>query len=275
MLMKRWFQAAVVSRVLFLVDRIELAKQAKETFDDYLNGWPTVILYGGKRSLEGQIVVGTLDTIAGQLGSNGFGHAYFDLVVTDECHRSIYHLWRQVLEYFDAFIVGLTATPSKQTLGFFNQNLVMEYNHERAVADGVNVGYEVYRIKTDITEQGSKVDAGYYIDKRDRLTRKTRWEQLDDDLEYDSKLLDRGVVAPDQIRTIIQTFKEKLYTEIFPGRKEVPKTLVFAKDDTHRSNPPATVLDQPDGQRHQVYRRRPRACNRVLSGPGHTGCDSF
>lgn len=78
----------------------------------------------------------------------------FDFIVTDECHRSIYGLWRQVLEYFDAFLIGLTATPSKQTIGFFNQNLVMEYNHERAVADGVNVGYEVYRIKTKVTEQG-------------------------------------------------------------------------------------------------------------------------
>ena len=108
----------------------------------------------------------------------------FDFIVTDECHRSIYGLWRQVLEYFDAFIIGLTATPSKQTLGFFNQNLVMEYSHERAVADGVNVGYEVYRIKTNITEKGSRVEAGDYIDKRDKLTRKVRWEQIDEPLEY-------------------------------------------------------------------------------------------
>jgi type I restriction enzyme R subunit len=157
----------------------------------------------------------------------------FDFIITDECHRSIYHLWRQVLEYFDSFIIGLTATPSKQTLGFFNQNLVMEYNHDRAVADGVNVGYEVYRIKTEITEQGSKVDAGFYVDKRNKLTRKTRWERLDDDLQYTSEQLDRSVVAPDQIRTVICTFRDKLFTEIFPGRTEVPKTLVFAKDDAH------------------------------------------
>ncbi|MEO0123726.1 MAG: type I restriction-modification enzyme R subunit C-terminal domain-containing protein [candidate division WOR-3 bacterium] len=157
----------------------------------------------------------------------------FDFIITDECHRSIYNLWRQVLEYFDAFIIGLTATPSKQTLGFFNQNLVTEYNHEHAVADGVNVGYEVYRIKTAITEQGSKIDAGYYVDKRDKLTRKVRWEMLEDDLEYDATQLDRSVVAKDQIRTIIRTFKEKLFTDIFPGRKEVPKTLIFAKDDSH------------------------------------------
>src|SRR5438445_4010580 len=104
----------------------------------------------------------------------------FDFVVTDECHRSIYNLWRQVLEYFDAHLIGLTATPSKQTIGFFNQNLVMEYNHERAVADGVNVNYDVYRIQTEITAQGAKIDAGFYVDKRDRQTRKKRWEQLDD-----------------------------------------------------------------------------------------------
>ncbi len=157
----------------------------------------------------------------------------FDFIITDECHRSIYNLWRQVLEYFDAFIIGLTATPSKQTLGYFNQNLVMEYNHERAVADGVNVGYEVYRIKTEITEGGSTVDAGYYLDKRDKLTRKVRWEQLDEDFEYTNKQLDREVVSGDQIRTVIRTFKEKLPTEIFPGRNDVPKTLIFAKDDSH------------------------------------------
>ncbi|MFA5032294.1 MAG: type I restriction-modification enzyme R subunit C-terminal domain-containing protein [bacterium] len=157
----------------------------------------------------------------------------FDFIVVDECHRSIYHLWRQVLEYFDAFLIGLTATPSKQTFGFFNQNLVMEYSHERALADGVNVGYEVYRIQTEITEKGSTIDAGYYVDKRDKLTRKIRWEELDEDLEYNANHLDRAVVTPDQIRTIIKTFKDKLPTEIFPGRTEVPKTLIFAKDDSH------------------------------------------
>jgi len=157
----------------------------------------------------------------------------FDFIITDECHRSIYNLWRQVLEYFDAFIIGLTATPSKQTLGFFNQNLVSEYSHERAVVDGVNVPSLFYRIKTKITENGSKVEADYYIDIRDKLTRKVRWEQLDEDLEYQPSQLDRDIVAPDQIRTVIKTFKDNLFTEIFPGRREVPKTLIFAKNDLH------------------------------------------
>ena len=157
----------------------------------------------------------------------------FDVIITDECHRSIYNLWRQVLEYFDGFLIGLTATPSKQTFGYFQQNLVMEYNHEQAVADGVNVGFDTYRIRTQITEQGATVDAGYYVDRRDRLTRKVRWEQLEEDLAYAPNQLDRDVVAEDQIRTVIQTFKDKLFTEMFTSRRDVPKTIIFAKDDSH------------------------------------------
>ena len=157
----------------------------------------------------------------------------FDVIITDECHRSIYNLWRQVLEYFDAFLIGLTATPSKQTFGFFQQNLVMEYTHEQAVADGVNVDFEIYRIRTQITDQGSTVEAGYYVDRRDRQTRRIRWEQLEEDLTYAPNQLDREVVAEDQIRTVIQAFRERLFTEIFPARQEVPKTIIFAKDDSH------------------------------------------
>ena len=157
----------------------------------------------------------------------------FDFIITDECHRSIYNRWRPVLEYFDAFLVGLTATPSKQTLGFFHQNLVTEYSHERAVADGVNVGYDVYRIKTEIAEKGGKIPSGFYVDKRDKLTRKIRWELLDEEMEYSANQLDRDVVADDLIRKVIQTFRDNLFTEIFPSRKHVPKTLIFAKNDSH------------------------------------------
>ena len=157
----------------------------------------------------------------------------FDIIIVDECHRSIYNLWRQVLEYFDAYLIGLTATPSKQTFGYFHQNLVMEYNHDQAVADGVNVNYDVYRIRTEITEQGSNVDAGFFVDKRHKQTRRVRWEQLDEDLNYRAAQLDRDVVAPDQIRTVIRAFRDKLFTEIFPGRRDVPKTLIYAKDDSH------------------------------------------
>jgi type I restriction enzyme R subunit len=157
----------------------------------------------------------------------------FDVIIIDECHRSIYGLWRQVLEYFDAHLIGLTATPTKQTFGFFRQNLVMEYSHDEAVTDGVNVDFTVYRIKTAISEGGSTIETGEFAGYRDRQTRKVRWEELDEPVEYTAGQLDRAVVAEDQIRTVIQTFKDKLFTELFPGRTTVPKTLIFAKDDSH------------------------------------------
>ncbi len=158
----------------------------------------------------------------------------FDVIVVDECHRSIYNLWRQVLEYFDAFIVGLTATPSKSTVGFFGGNLVMEYNHARAVADGVNVDFDVYRIRTRVTERGATLtrEPGYYAPYRHRRTRVRRRVALDDDLTYGANRLDRDVVSEDQIRLVLRTFRDRL-PEIFPGRTEVPKTLIFAKDDSH------------------------------------------
>lgn len=157
---------------------------------------------------------------------------YYDFIITDECHRSIYNLWRQVLEYFDAYLIGLTATPSKQTFGFFNQNLVMEYSRQRAVADGVNVDGEVYRIRTRITEQGSAIEKGWWVGRRDKRTRRERWEELDEEFSYDANALDRQVASIDQIRTILKAYKDSI-SELFPGRKEVPKTLVFAKDDNH------------------------------------------
>lgn len=159
----------------------------------------------------------------------------FDFIVIDECHRSIYNQWRQVLDYFDASLIGLTATPTAQTIGFFDQNLVMEYGHQAAVADGVNVDYQVYRIRTKVTEQGATIEGepGFFVQVRDRRTRKVRLEELDDDLLYTAAQLDRDVSNPNQIRTVIRCFRDKLFTEIFPGRREVPKTLVFAKDDAH------------------------------------------
>ncbi len=156
----------------------------------------------------------------------------FDFIVIDECHRSIYNLWKQVLDYFDAFLIGLTATPDKRTFGFFNENVVSEYSHEEAVADGVNVGYDVYIIETEISQHGAKIKAKEFVDKRERLSRKKRWQQLDEDVAYSKKDLDKDIVNPSQIRNIIRAFKNKL-PEIFPGRKEVPKTLIFAKTDSH------------------------------------------
>jgi len=157
----------------------------------------------------------------------------FDIIVTDEAHRSIYKLWRQVLEYFDAYLIGLTATPNKQTFGFFNQNLVMEYGHEQAVADGVNVNYDVYRIRTEVTEAGSTVEAGYWVQMMDRDTRRRSDWQLDEDFDYDPAELDRVVQTPDQIRTVVRAFRDRWQADMFPQRTELPKTLVFAKDDNH------------------------------------------
>jgi type I restriction enzyme R subunit len=160
---------------------------------------------------------------------------HFDVIFIDECHRSIYTLWRQVLEYFDAFLVGLTATPAAHTYGFFQQNLVMEYGYEQSVADGVNVDFEVYRIRTRITEEGSTIEATSepVVGYRDRRTRALRWAAPDEPVSYGGSALDRAVVAKDQIRTVVREFRAKLFTELFPGRREVPKTLVFCKSDNH------------------------------------------
>ncbi len=268
----RLIKFAKARRVLFLVDRSNLGRQTLKEFQQYVtpdDGRKFTELYNVQRltsnSLDpvNRVCITTIQRLFSMLqGEEEFEAAneegslfesgkalikepqpvrynaklpieYFDFVITDECHRSIYNLWRQVLEYFDAYLTGLTATPSKQTLGFFNQNLVMEYPRERAVADGVNVDGEVFRIRTQITEQGGTVKAGFVLDKRDRLTRAVRWEQLDEDLEYSETELDRSVVAEDQIRTVIRSFRDSLFTQLFPGRSEVPKTLVFAKDDSH------------------------------------------
>jgi type I restriction enzyme R subunit len=157
----------------------------------------------------------------------------FDLVIVDECHRSIYGLWRGVIEYFDAHVVGLTATPTKQTMGFFQQNLVSEYTFPQSVADKVNVDFEVYRIKTKISEKGGIIEAGTVVPVLDKRTREQRLEMLDDEIAYKASELDRSVVSKSQIRTVLETYRDRLFTEIFPDRRVVPKTLIFAKDDNH------------------------------------------
>ncbi len=157
---------------------------------------------------------------------------FFDFVIIDECHRSIYNLWRQVLDYFDAFLIGLTATPDSRTYAFFNENVVSEYTHEQAVIDGVNVGHEVYMIETEISEKGAKLPMNIYVETREKLSHKKCWQQLDEDIKYTKKELDKKVINPNQIRKIISTFYENLPI-IFPNRKEVPKTLIFAKTDSH------------------------------------------
>lgn len=157
---------------------------------------------------------------------------FFDCIIIDECHRSIYNVWQQVLIYFDAFLVGLTATPDKRTFAFFNENVVSEYRREQAIIDGVNVGEDIFLIETEVSQKGGHI-LKRVIEYRDRLSREKRWEQMDEDLDYDKNKLDKDVVNPSQIRTVIKTFKENLFTSLFPRRKEVPKTLIFAKTDSH------------------------------------------
>lgn len=259
-------------RILFLVDTRNLGEQAEQEFQGYTpNDDPRKFteLYSVQRLTSGyidpgaQVCISTIQRmysilqgqeladgaeeaqpaeLAGALGkqppapvvyNERYPPEFFDLIIIDECHRSIYNLWRQVLEYFDAFLVGLTATPEARTYAFFNENVVSEYTHEQAVADGVNVGYDEYLIETRITKQGETIKAQQQIDKRDRLTRRRRWEQVDEEITYTGKQLDRDVVNPSQIRTVIRAFKQAVETEIFPHRTEVPKTLIFAKTDSH------------------------------------------
>ena len=157
---------------------------------------------------------------------------FFDCIIVDECHRSIYNVWNQVLEYFDSFIIGLTATPDKRTFAFFNENVVSEYPREQAIIDGVNVGEDIFLIETNIGKNTTHI-MKQMIEVRSRLSREKRWKQLDEDVDYTPSRLDRDIVNPSQIRTVIRTFKENVFTSLFPRRKEVPKTLIFAKTDSH------------------------------------------
>lgn len=274
---------AKAKSVLFLVDRGNLGRQALKEFQNYTvpnDGRKFTSLYNvtqlGTAGIGDDIKV-TISTIqrlysqlsgnelddeteehsgyeidANPMNSNPKEVSYnpaipieqFDLIIIDECHRSIYNLWRQVLDYFDAFLIGLTATPTKKTIGFFGQNMVSEYTHEDAVIDKVNVGYDIYRIKTQLSEQGNTIEAGTTVQVRDRLTKAKRLEKLDEEEVYQATQIDRSVLAPNQVRTIIQGFKDRCLPECFPERnwqgegenrhmEWIPKTLIFAKDDDH------------------------------------------
>ncbi|MGQ0551706.1 MAG: type I restriction endonuclease subunit R [Planctomycetota bacterium] len=269
-------------RILFLVDRGNLGKQTEDEFANFTppddtRKFPTLYtvqrLKSNSINPAAKVVITTIQRLYSMLkgepefdpeneDGSGFDSAkpwkgeppdvvynagippeFFDFVIVDECHRSIYELWAQVLLYFDAFLIGLTATPAGRTIGFFNQNLVMQYGHDEAVADGVNVDFDVWRIRTRITEAGATIVAeptGVYVDRRHKLTRAERLERLQQDLTYTANELDRDVVAESQIRTVIREFRDKVLPQAFLGRfqkdtaiQEVPKTLVFAKDDSH------------------------------------------
>ncbi len=265
----RLLEHAKFRRVLFLADRANLVRQTRHEFEDFRppgTGRSFTELYNVQRlgpaglDKDAAVVIATIQRVYSLLTGRELSEEdeeksafetggsepprlarynpaipmeSFDLIITDECHRSIYGTWRQVLEYFDAFIVGLTATPSLHTMGFFGSNLVAQYPYERSVADGVNVPYEIFRIRTDIGEHGGAIPKGYQVPVRDKRTRAERYEELDQDLAYTAQQLDRSVVVPNQIRTVLEAYRDTLFTELFPGRSEVPKTLIFCKDDHH------------------------------------------
>ncbi len=264
----RLLKHARAKRILFLVDTKNLGQQAEQEFLGYTpNDDPRRFaeLYNVRRLTsayipqDAEVCISTIQRmysilrgedlddraeeaslheqrIVGAPRDVVYNHHYppefFDVVIIDECHRSIYNVWQQVLDYFDAFLIGLTATPDKRTFAFFNENVVSEYSHEQAVVDNVNVGYDTYLIETAITQQGATI-LKQSIERRDRLSRKKRWEQLDEDVVYASRQLDKDVVNPSQIRHVIRAFRDHIFTNIFPGRREVPKTIIFAKSDSH------------------------------------------
>ncbi|MEO7701895.1 MAG: DEAD/DEAH box helicase family protein [Opitutus sp.] len=271
----RLLKHARVRRVLFLVDTRNLGEQAEQEFlaftptDDnrkFTELYTVARLASSHVPADAQVCISTIQRMYSILqgreldataeDENPAEHSadrkreplpvtyseqlppeFFDLIIIDECHRSIYNLWRQVLDYFDAFLVGLTATPDARTYAFFKQNVVSEYTHEDAVADGVNVQGEIYVIETEVGQQGGTVLKGL-VEKREKLTRARRWQQQDEDETYSAKKLDRDIVNPSHLRTVVRAFRDKL-PEIFPDRTdatgayEVPKTLIFAKTDSH------------------------------------------
>ena len=275
----RLLKHADAKRILFLVDTKNLGEQAEQEFMAYVpsdDNRKFTELYNVQRlkssfvAKDSQVCISTIQRMYSLLKDQEMDEAaeeinpaemvqlkqampvvydekippeFFDFIIIDECHRSIYNLWRQVLEYFDAYLIGLTATPDNRTYGFFKTNVVSEYDHEQAVADGVNVGNEIYVIDTARTKQGGQLRALQQVEKRERLTRRKRWEIQDEDVTYAAQELDHAVVNPDQIRTVVRTFRDKL-PEIFPGRAEVPKTLVFAKTDSHADDIIQTVREE-------------------------------
>ncbi|MFG2643004.1 DEAD/DEAH box helicase family protein [Streptomyces sp. NPDC048370] len=274
----RLLKHAGARRILFLVDRNNLGRQARASFDRYITPEENrkfTDLYNvdvlGSAGLQdtSSVVISTIQRMYSLLkgerlddspaaadmqevsGGSAFDESYesdapvgveynskvpiesFDVIVIDECHRSIYGLWRGVLEYFDAHLVGLTATPTPQTKGFFNQNMVSEYTYPQAVADNVNVDFDVVRVNTDLRENGgAKIEKGTTVKVLDRATREKRLEELEDDFTYTTSQLGRTVITPDEIRAVLVTYRDN-WRRWFPGRAEIPKTLIFAAGDHH------------------------------------------
>ena len=280
-----------MNRILFLVDTRGLGEQAEREFLAYTpNDDPRSFsqLYGVRRlktsyiSADVQICICTIQRMYSILKSEDLDEGaeetpfdefvtaeskapkevvynekyppeFFDCIIVDECHRSIYNVWSQVLSYFDAFIIGLTATPDNRTFAFFNENIVSEYPREQAIIDGVNVGEDIFLIETQVGKTGAHL-MKQVIEYRDRMSREKRWRQMDEDVDYIPTQLDRDIVNPSQIRAVIRSFKENLFTTLFPRRKEVPKTLIFAKTDSHADDI-IQIIREEFGQGNEFCRK--------------------
>ena len=275
----RFLNYTPTKRILFLVDRNNLARQTESefsTFDRTEGQQEMSSLYEIKRlkkdsDIKADIVISTIQKLFAvltgsplpvvddedaedernttdeekdnqkeiQLGDDlKLPPDYFQLIIVDECHRSIYGKWRAVLDYFSgAHVLGLTATPTPEAYAFFNNNIIEEYTYDDSVVDGVNVPSRVYRIKTKVTEHGGAIKTGTTVTETARRTNTETTYETVRQIDYDPNELDRSVLNPDQIRKVLQAYKKAIYEDLYPDREKkweyVPKTLIFAKDDNH------------------------------------------
>ena len=262
-------------RVLFLVDRNNLGKQAEGEFGTFRlteNGeaFNTIFTVNRLRSSsipsESNVIISTIQRLFSFLKGDtiednddddenepteevtlppnpNLPHDYFDMIIIDECHRSIYGNWRKVLEYFDtARLVGLTATPIPETMAFFNNNRIVNYTLEKSIVDGVNVDCRVYRIKTQVTETGGAILEGEKFKEETRYTGEVKTVSSKETKTYTNKELNRSIINPAQIKLILSTYRDVVYTELFndpqrePNMDYLPKTLIFALNEAHATN---------------------------------------
>lgn len=263
-------------RVLFLVDRNNLGKQATGEFGDFKlteTGEPFNTIYTTERlrsskvPKQANLVICTIQrlfaVITGQELQDGDDDEsafepgsgadvelsgdlklppdFFDLIIVDECHRSIYGRWKKVLTYFNnARIIGLTATPGEETLNFFDNNRVANYTLEKSIADGINVDRRIFSIETSATVNGGEIRKGEKFREVTVYTGKERNTRTLEPTPYLPTDLDRAVINPEQIRLVLETFKDAVYRDMYPNREPnlayIPKTLIFAKSDSHADN---------------------------------------
>lgn len=223
--------AAFIKRVLFLVDRIPLAKQAEDAFAEHLPDYLCYVLRAGRRFQdEKRITITTLQSMVGIYHTYSSG--YFDLVISDECHRSIYGKWSGVLKHFDGVQVGLTATPCvadpqdfgddedklfiRDTLRFFEvERPTFTYKLKDAIRDGYLVPYQIYRAKTVKTA----AEGGFPV-RRDELDWSAMPADTREELErlfgaessitVDPSALERRFTIPERNRAIVREFRQVL-----------------------------------------------------------------